>query len=124
MKYVDGFVLAVSKDKLEDYRKFAQKAGEIWKKHGALEYFECVGDDMKPHAPGEECETLTFPGLINAKENEEIIFAFIVFESREHRDEVNKKVMNDPEMENHEMKETPFDVKRMAWGGFKSIVEE
>jgi len=117
-KYIDGFVLPVPKDKLETYRDIAEKAGQIWKEHGALEYIECVGDDL------EVKEMLSFPKLANANPDETVVFSWIVYESREHRDEVNKKVMADPRLQ--EMcgpDKAPFDCKRMAYGGFKSIVE-
>jgi uncharacterized protein YbaA (DUF1428 family) len=123
MKYVDGFVLTVKKDKLEEYREMANKAGEFWKKHGALGYFEFVGDDLNPDTQG--AEIMNFPKLTEMKEDETVIFAFIMYESREHRDEVNKKVMEDPQMKGDcEDKEMPFDMKKMSWGGFKSIVEK
>ena len=120
MKYVDGYVLALPKKNLEVYQKMAEDAGKVWKKYGALEYFECVGDDMKPEFAG-----ITFPATVKAKPSETIIFAFIIFNSREHRDEVNAKVMKDPLMDasNFKDKPMPFDMKRMVYGGFKAIVE-
>lgn len=125
MKYVDGFLLVVKKNKLDDYKAMAQKASKIWKKYGALEYFECVGDDLYPDVP-EGMEGITFPELTKINEDEIVIFAFIVYESREKRDEINKKVMKDPEMspEAWEGKPMPFDMKRASFGGFKTIVEE
>ncbi|MBI2106285.1 DUF1428 domain-containing protein [Candidatus Woesearchaeota archaeon] len=121
MKYVDGFVLVVPNDKVEDYKIMAQKGGDIWKKHGALEYFECVGEDMNPEIGG--MKMLTFPQLAKAGEDETVVFSFIIFNSKEHRNEVNKKVMEDPMMK--EMpKEMPFDMEKVAYGGFKAIVEE
>ena len=122
MKYVDEFVLTVKKDKIEKYQKLAEAASKIWKKHGALEYVECVGEDMDPEIHNEECKTLTFPEMDKSNEDEFVVFAFITYRSREHRDKVNKKVMEDPEMKD-EGKEMPFDFKKMAWGGFKTIVE-
>jgi uncharacterized protein YbaA (DUF1428 family) len=121
--YVDGFVLAIQKKKLNAYRKMASQGGKIWKKHGALQFFECAGDDLSPKMPG--VKLARFPRLIRAKPNETVVFSFIVFKSRAHRDAVNKKVMKDPAMnpENMDMKDMPFDVKRMAYGGFKTIVE-
>ena len=121
MKYIDGFVLVVPKNKLEVYREMAQKAGKIWRKHGALEYFECVGDDLSPNTGG--MKILTFPEMAKAKKDEVVMFSFIVYNSREHRDEVNKKVMKDPFMK-EQPKEMPFDMKKMCYGGFKAIVEE
>jgi uncharacterized protein YbaA (DUF1428 family) len=119
-KYVDGFVLVVPKKKVEAYRRIAQKAGKIWKKYGALEYFECVGDDLNPkHA------SVKFPRMIKAKPNETVVFSYIVFKSRAHRDRVNAKVMKDPYMDPSSQNDQPmpFDMKRLAYGGFKVIVE-
>ncbi len=120
MAYVDGFLLVVPKTKLGAYRSMAQQAGKVWKKYGALEYFECVGDDVNPkHA------SIKFPQTVKAKKDELVIFSFIVFKSRQHRDQVNAKVMKDPLMTNPKNKDKPmpFDMKRMAYGGFKTIVE-
>lgn len=117
-KYIDGFVLPVKKDGLGEYRKIAQKAGEIWKEYGALEYMECVGDDF------ESGEMLPFTKLAGAKSDETVVMAWIVFSSREHRNSVNAKVIADPRM--HELCPEDldiFDCKRMAYGGFENIVE-
>ena len=124
MKYVDGFVLVVSEKNLPAYRKMAEKAGKIWMKHGALEYFECVGDDLNPDVPP-EMQGIRFPQMIKAGTGETVIFSFIVYKSRAHRDEVNAKVMEDPDMNDPEWKDKPmpFDMKRAAYGGFKVIVE-
>ena len=122
-RYVDGFVLAVPNDKLDAYRELAAKAGQVWIEHGALEYVEAVGDDMEPDTDGMPIRT--FPELADAGDDDTVVFAFIVFESREHRDEVNARVMEDPKMnpENFdEEQEMPFDEARMAYGGFRSIV--
>ena len=121
MKYVDGFVIAMPEKNLPAYREMAEQAGKIWKKHGALEYFECVGDDLDPEGAG-----IKFPDMAGVGPGETVVFSFIVFKSREHRDEVNAKVMKDPFMDNPEYKDKPmpFDMKRMAYGGFKVIVEE
>lgn len=118
--YVDGFVLAVPKKNLQVYRKMATIGCKVWKKHGALEYFECVGDDLAP-----KWVTLTFPKMIKAKPGETVVFAFIVFKSKAHRDSVNAKVMKDPLMNDPKYKDKPmpFDMKRMAYGGFKVIVK-
>ena len=116
--YVDGFLLPVPKDKIDLYGQIADEAGKIWREHGALEYRECVGDDLdvKGQVP--------FPRVIETKPDETVVFAWIVFESREHRDAVNAKVMADPRMASMgEKGEMPFDFKRMAYGGFKTIVE-
>jgi uncharacterized protein YbaA (DUF1428 family) len=119
MSYVDGFVLPVPKDNIEAYRTIAQRAGELWKEHGALQYLECVADDME-----DKGYCTTFPQAIAPKDGETIIFAFITFRSREHRDEVNAKVMADPRIhECGDPENLPFECKRMIYGGFKTIVE-
>jgi uncharacterized protein YbaA (DUF1428 family) len=119
MKYVDGFVLPVPKKNLKAYITLAQQAGKIWKEHGALEYFECAGDDLKPPIG------VSFPKLAKLKPGETVVFAFIVYKSRAHRDKVNAKVMKDPRIEQMggQDKPMPFDVKRMTYGGFEVIVE-
>lgn len=120
-KYVDGFVIPVPRDQIETYRNLAEKAGEIWKEHGALQYIEAVGDDLEA-----KWEMVPFPKLANAGPGETVVFAWILFESREHRDAVNAKVMADPRMKADMMDNTqslPFECKRMAYGGFKAIVE-
>jgi len=117
-KYVDGFVLPIARGNIEKYQELARKAGEIWKEHGALDYFECVGDDLEIE------KMLSFKRIASAGEDETVIFAWIVFESREHRDRVNAAVMEDPRMkEEMANKEMPFEVERMAYGGFKTLVE-
>ncbi len=120
MRYVDGYVLPVPTRKLQTYRQMAQKAGKVWRKHGAVEYFECVGDDLNPKWAG-----ITFPRTVRAKRGETVIFSFVVFKSRAHRDRVNAKVMKDPFMNSPASKDTPmpFDMKRMVYGGFKVLVE-
>lgn len=119
-KYVDGFVLVVPKKNLADYKKMAQMGGKMWKKHGALEYKECIIDDAKP-----EHVTWPFPKMVKAKKNETIWFSYIVYKSRKHRDQVNAKVMKDPAMNDpmYEDKPMPMDMKRFAYGGFKVIVD-
>jgi len=118
MRYVDGFVLAVPKKNLKAYVQMAQKAGKIWKEHGALEYRECVGDDLKVKMG------LPFPRLAKLKAGETVIFSWIVYKSRSHRDRVNAKVMKDSRITGMcDDKSMPFDVKRMAYGGFKVVVE-
>lgn len=125
MSYVDGFVLPVPRKNLPKYRRMARAAGKAWKRHGALEYFECVGDDLHPKIPG--MTPVKFPKMAKAKPNETVVFSFIVFKSRAHRDRVNKSVMREFEKaakkEKKEM-QMPFDVRRMAYGGFKAIAEE
>lgn len=117
--YVDGFVLVAPKGRIPAYRRLAAAAGKVWKKYGALEYFECVGDDLYP-----QHVTLPFPKMVRAKPGEVVIFSFIVFKSRKHRDRVNAKVMKDPFMSDPAPKDKtmPFDMKRMAYGGFATIV--
>jgi uncharacterized protein YbaA (DUF1428 family) len=124
MKYVDGFVLVVSEKNLPAYRKLAEAAGKIWKKYGALEYIESVGEDLNPNVPP-EMKGVTFPQMAGAKPGETIVFSYIVFNSRQHRDEVNARVMKDPFMTAPQQKgqEMPFDMKRAAYGGFSVIVE-
>jgi uncharacterized protein YbaA (DUF1428 family) len=117
MSYVDGFVLPVPRDNVQAYRRMAQKAGKIWKEHGALAYFECVGDDVKPG------KLTSFPQSVKLKANETVVFSWILYKSRAHRDRVNKKVMADPRLaEMMKGKESPFDSKRMIYGGFKTLV--
>ena len=127
MKYVDGFVLVVPEKNLPAYRKMAEAAGKIWKKYGALEYIESVGEDLNPDVPAEmaEMKGVTFLQMAGAKPGETIVFSYILFNSRQHRDEVNAKVMKDPFMNPDQQKgqEMPFDMKRMAYGGFNVIVE-
>ncbi|HOF42552.1 MAG TPA: DUF1428 domain-containing protein [Candidatus Moranbacteria bacterium] len=123
-KYIDGFVLAVPKEKLDSYREMAQKMAKLMKKYGALKYIEAVGEDMNPKMM-EGMEIAKFPQMVQARPDEVVMFSFIVFESRAHRDEVNARVMKDPFLNDSEMKEKmmPFDMKRMAYGGFEVIVE-
>ena len=118
MKYVDGFVLPVPKKKLKAYARLASMASKIWKEHGALEYRECVGDDLEVKFG------IGFPKTIKLKPGETVVFAWIVYKSRKHRDQVNAKVMKDPRL-NEMMKdqEMPFDPKRMAYGGFEALVD-
>ncbi|WP_227378372.1 DUF1428 domain-containing protein [Haladaptatus halobius] len=120
-RYVDGYVLSVPNDKIDAYREMADEAGQLWIKHGALEYFEGVGDDMEPDMEGMTIRT--FPQLAETGEDESVVFSFIVYESREHRDEVNAKVMDDPAMDAENFdEEMPHDPEQMAYGGFRSIV--
>jgi uncharacterized protein YbaA (DUF1428 family) len=118
MSYVDGFVVPIPKKNLAAYRKMARKAGKIWREHGALEYFECVGDDVPPG------KVTSFPRSVKLKPGEVVVFSYIVYESRRERDRVNKLVMSDPRLKDMmNPKAMPFDGKRMFWGGFKPIVE-
>lgn len=118
MRYVDGYVLPIPKKNLPAYRRMAQKGGKIWRKHGALDYKECVGDDL-------HCKFgVPFPRIMKGKPGETVIFAFIVFKSRAHRDRVNAKVMKDPSLTaDMSDKPMPFDMKRMVYGGFKVLVD-
>lgn len=118
MPYVDGFVIPIPKKNLQAYRRMSAKAGKVWRDHGALEYRECVGDDlnMKMGVP--------FPRLAKSKTNETVVFSWIVYKSRAHRDAVNAKVMKDPRLGSMmDGKKMPFDIKRMAYGGFKVFVD-
>ena len=117
MAYVDGFVVPVPKKKLEAYRRVARLAGKIWREHGALDFKECVADDVK------KGKWTSFPRSVKLKPNETVVFAYIVYKSRAHRDKVNAKVMKDKRFTGMDMKSMPFDGKRMFWGGFKVIVE-
>lgn len=123
-KYVDGFVLVVPKGKNEEYKKMALGGRDIWMKHGALAYYECRGDDMTQNAMGDE-KTRAFPEMTGAKKDETVWFSFIVFKSKKHRDEVNAKVMEEMnrQMEGNNDMSMPFDMKRMAYGGFQVEVE-
>ncbi|MFA5117431.1 MAG: DUF1428 domain-containing protein [Candidatus Omnitrophota bacterium] len=116
MKYVDGFVIPIPKKNLLAYLRMAKIAGKFWRKYGALEYRECLGEDLKVKMG------LPFPKLTKTKPGETVIFSWIVYKSRAHRDSVNAKVMKEMEKAGC-MKDMPFDVKRMAYGGFKTIVD-
>lgn len=118
MNYIDGYVLPVPKKNLAAYRRMAQKAGKVWREHGALEFRECVGDDLNPKM------VMTFPRTIKLKPGETVVFSWIMFKSRAHRDSVNAKVMKDPRLAKMmDMKSIPFDSKRMVYGGFKVLVD-
>jgi uncharacterized protein YbaA (DUF1428 family) len=118
-KYVDGFLIPLPKDKVDEYLRMAERAGAIWKEHGALEYWECIGDDLDVQ------NFVSFKSAARAEENETVIFSWIVYESRAHRDQVNAAVMADPRMAEMMKPDfpAPFDCKRMAYGGFRKIVE-
>ena len=117
MRYVDGFVLPLPKRNLPAYRRIARKAGRVFREHGALEYHECVGEDLAPGAG------MPFPRLAKVKRGETVVFAWIVYRSRAHRDRVNAKVMKDPRVSGMMPGRLPFDIARMAWGGFETIVD-
>jgi uncharacterized protein YbaA (DUF1428 family) len=114
--YVDGFVVPVPANRLADYKKLARKAGRIWREHGALDYCECVADDVKPG------KWTSFPQSVKLKNGEVVVFAWITYQSRRDRDRINAKVMADPRLAGMNPKSMPFDGKRMFWGGFKEIV--
>jgi len=117
MSYVDGFVLPVPRKHLAAYRRMAQKAGKVWRDHGALEYVECVADDVKPG------KHTSFPQSVKLKKGEVVVFSYAVYKSRKDRDRVLAKVMKDPRLADMmDPKKMPFDGKRMFWGGFKPIV--
>ena len=117
MRYVDGFVVPVPKKNMQAYRRMAQKAGKVWREHGALEYVECIADDVKPG------KLTSFPQSVKSKRDETVVLAWIVYKSRADRDRINAAVMKDPRMANMDPKAMPFDAKRMFWGGFKTMVE-
>src|SRR2546428_5231484 len=113
-RYVDGFVVPVPKKNLQAYRRMAQKAGKVWREHGAIEYTECVADDVKPG------KVTSFPQSVKLKPSETVIFSWVVYKSRADRDRVMKKVMSDPRLAKMmDPKTMPFDGKRMIFGGFK-----
>ncbi len=116
--YVDGFLLVVPKKKLDEYKKMAEKGSRVWKKYGALDYKECIADDLRP-----KWVTYHFDKAMKAKKDEVVIFSYIVYKSRKHRDEVNAKVMKDPMMNDPKQKNMPFDMKRMSYGGFQVLVD-
>lgn len=119
MAYVDGFVVPVPKKNIEAYRKMSKLCGKVWREHGALEYRECVADDVK------KGKHTSFPQSVKLKPNETVIFAWIVYKSRAQRDRVNAKVMKDPRLGSMmNGKDMPFDSTRMFWGGFKVFVDE
>ena len=118
MRYVDGFVLPIPRKNIQAYRRMARKAGKVWREHGALEYRECIGDDLNIKG------VKTFPRLVKPKPGETVVFSWIVYRSRAHRDRVNAKVMKDPRLAKMmDPKAMPFDVRRMVYGGFKVLVE-
>lgn len=130
MSYIDGFVIAIKKSKVEEYKKMAEQGKQVWLKHGALDYKECVGEDLTPampEMPGMENmpKQKTFVELAGAQPDETVIFSYIVFKDRAHRDEVNAKVMADPSMTPEAMKDQPmpFEMNKMTYGGFQAIVE-
>jgi uncharacterized protein YbaA (DUF1428 family) len=117
VKYIDGYVLPVPKKKVRAYRRLAEKTGKIWREHGALEFRECIGDDLNVKM------LVPFPRVVKPKPGETIFFSWIVFKSRAHRDRVNAKVWKDPRLGSMDMKAMPFDAKRTLYGGFKAVVD-
>ncbi len=118
MSYVDGFIVPVAKKRLAEYLKLAKKAGKVWREHGAVDYRECVAEDVKVG------KLTSFPRSVKLKKDEVVVFSYIEYKSRKHRDAVNKKVMNDKRlMEMCDPKNPPFDGKRLIYGGFKTIVK-
>ena len=115
--YVDGFVVPVPRQNLDDYRRMSEHAGKIWMEHGALQYVEAVGDDVKPG------KVTSFPQSVQLKDDETVVFAWIVYKSRAHRDRVNNKVMADPRLADMmDSDAMPFDAERMVFGGFETLV--
>ena len=117
MAYVDGYVVPVKKTQLDAYRRLARRAGKVWLSHGALEVVECVADDVKPG------KRTSFPQAVKLKDDEVVVFSWIRYRSRAHRDKVNAKVMADPFFAGMAPADMPFEGKRMFWGGFKPIVQ-
>ena len=118
MHYFDGFVVPVPKKKLDAYRRMAKTASKVWRDHGALEYVECIADDVKPG------KVTSSPQSVKLKPGETVVFAYVVYKSRAQRDRVMAKVMKDPRLANMmDPKKMPFDAKRMFWGGFKGLIE-
>lgn len=122
-QYVDGFVLVVPKGKAEAYKKMAEEGRDSWMKHGALAYFECKGDDLKPQEMGPE-KSRSFGEMAGAGSDDDVWFSFIVFESKEHRDAVNKKVMDEMDETYQEQSDftSPFEMSQLAYGGFETVV--
>lgn len=117
MAYVDGFVIPLPKKGVAAYRRIAAAAGKVWLAHGALEYRECIGDDLTTPMG------VSFPKLAKAKASETVVFSWIVYRSKSHRDKVNAAVMKDPRLGKLMLKKMPFDVRRMSYGGFKTVVD-
>lgn len=118
MSYVDGFVVPVPKAKIDAYREMSDKAGKIWREYGALQFRECIADDVKPG------KLTSFPQSVDLKSDETVVFSWIVFESRAQRDEINAKVMKDPRLADMmDPKTLPFDATRMIYGGFDVLID-
>lgn len=128
MTYVDGFLIPVPKSKLAAYRKFAKLGAKLWKEHGALDYKECVADDLNMLVPQEDGKGFQkvpsiMARMVKAKRGETVVFSYIVFRNKAHRDRVNKKVMTDPRMAGVDYTDMPVDMSRMGYGGFRVFVE-
>jgi uncharacterized protein YbaA (DUF1428 family) len=123
MTYIDGFVLVVPKKNVNAYKKMSTQAGKVWKKHGAIVYVEAQGNDLNPNIG--DVKSLTFPKMVKLKKDETVWFSFIVYKNKAHRDSVNKKVMDDPFMKDPKNvnMSIPFDIKKMAYGGFDAKVD-
>ena len=121
MSYVDGFVIPIPTRNLAAYKRMAALGAKLWMEHGALGYYECVGDDLAPQGP---MKLRGFPALAKVKRGETVLFSFIIFRSRAHRDRVNQRVMGDPRLTAGMTAKMPFDVRRMAYGGFTGLVEK
>lgn len=118
MSYVDGFVIPVPKENVDAYKKMSMECGKVWKEYGALEFRECIGDDVPPG------KVTSFPLSVDLKEGEAVVFSWIVYASRAKRDEINEKVMKDPRVAHFmDPKNMPFDGKRMIWGGFEMMID-
>ncbi len=130
MSYVDGFVIVLPKKNIDAYKAMATDGAKIWRKHGALDYKECVGDDLRPQMPDMPdvpgMKMWNFPDMVKLKEDETVVFSYIVYKDRAHRDEVNAKVMQDPYMNDPAQKDKPmpFEMNKMAYGGFTVLVEQ
>lgn len=118
MTYIDGYVLPLPKKNIKAYQKIANEAGRVWIKHGALKYVECAGDELNS-----EWSTLKYMKMAKAKKGETVVFSFIIYKNKKHRDAVNKKVMKEMEKKYDKNEPMPFDMKRMAFGGFEALVE-
>jgi uncharacterized protein YbaA (DUF1428 family) len=116
-RYIDGFVVPIPKARMEDYKKLARTAAAVWKEYGALEYVEAVADDVQVG------ELTSFPRSVQLKEDETVVFAYVVYESREARDRINAQVMADPRIAGTDPASMPFDGKRMIWGGFSAMID-
>ncbi len=125
MVYVDGFVFVLKKNKIAKYKKMAADAGKVWRKFGALKYIETIGDDMHPKSPDPSMKPLDFPKMTKLNAGETVGYSFIIYKNKAHRDSVNKKVMKYFSEKYKDLKhqEMPFDINKMVYGGFKSIVD-